>query len=213
MKGMKIKLSRFLIVNLICVTFLSIGFNKNVTSAISLLKPINLTERFEKFDNKEEFKNYYRNEIELRTDNERQREIVLNNIYKVQDYLRYLEIDIKLIDRDEMEEIAEAHNVSHFNGLYNVDSNELYLVGYDTDTSIHEIGHAIYYQILTDFERSNINSLFETEKNGLIDSYGTTSKEEFFAVAFTEYIYSEDTLKENCTETYNFFKMLEEKVK
>lgn len=213
MKGIRIKLSKIVLINLICVVCLFVSFNKDKANAISLLEPINLTEKFEKFDNKEEFKNYYRNEIELRTDNERQREMVLNNIYKVQDYLRYLEIDIKLIDRDEMEEIAEAYGISHFNGLYNVNSNELYLVGYDTDTSIHEIGHAIYYQILTDFERSNINSLFETEKNGLIDSYGTTNKEEFFAVAFTEYIYSEDTLKENCTETYNFFKMLEEKVK
>ena len=37
-----------------------------------IIRTYQLKEKFEKFDNKEEFKNYYRNEIELRTDNERQ---------------------------------------------------------------------------------------------------------------------------------------------
>lgn len=203
----KIFIFGMLIINL---TF--VGFNKSKVFVASSLEPIKIETKFEIYEDKDEFEEFYKDKIELNTGNEQQREMVLNNIFKIQNFLRYLEVNIKIIDREEMIEVAKDFNTNSFSGLYNPKTNDLYLVGYDTDTSIHELGHAIYYQILDNRERSIIDIQYDKEKDGLLDEYGTTNKEEFFAVAFVEYIYMPEQLKEDCPNTFNFFKNIEIKI-
>lgn len=204
--------NKMLKIGLVVLNLIFICFNQKVIFAASSLEPVKIETKFEIYDNKEEFENFYRDKIDLTTGNETQRDLVLNNIFKIQNFLRYLDVDIKIIDREEMVEVAKEFNTNSFSGLYNPKSKELYLVGYDTDTSIHELGHAVYYQILDGRERNMIDAQFNLEKAGLLDEYGMTNKEEFFAVAFVEYVYIPEQLSKDCPNTYNFFKSIEDKI-
>lgn len=204
--------NKMFIFGLMVINLIFICFNQKVIFAASSLEPVKIESKFEIYEDKDEFKNFYRDKIELTTDNETQRDMVLNNIFKIQNFLRYLDVDIKIIDREEMVEVAKDFNTNSFSGLYNPKTKDLYLVGYDTDTSIHELGHAVYYQILDDRERNMIDAQFNLEKTGLLDEYGMTNKEEFFAVSFVEYVYLPEQLSKDCPNTYNFFKNIENKV-
>lgn len=168
---------------------------------------------FEHFESKDEFKDFYRDEIILTTGIDKQRELVLTNLYNAQDFLSYLDIDIKIINRDSMMDLAEELKVDTFAGLYRPNNKEIILVGYDTDTSIHELGHAIYYQLLDNESKLASEAFYKKESGFLIDDYGMTSSEEFFAVAFTEYIYSPETLAKNCPNIYSLIQNMEEALK
>lgn len=170
-------------------------------------------------NNKENFEDYFEKHLSISvssTDNELtelRTKALKSHLYNIRDYLSKLEITYKQIDREEMKKIAKEKNIDEFSGLYSRNSKEILIVGGDTDTSVHETGHAIYYQLLEDVDKLIINALYMKEAKNLSDEYGRQSKEEFFAVAFTEFIYSADTLKENCPLTYKFFEKLDNHIK
>lgn len=169
-------------------------------------------------NNKENFNNYckeYLNINDSSTENELkelQTKALESHLYNIRDYLSKLSITFKQIDRSEMLRVSKEKNIDEFSGLYERKAKEILIVGGDTDTSVHETAHAIYYQLLGNIDKLIINSLYIKDSNKLIDNYGRKSKEEFFAVAFTEFVYSPETLKENCPITYSFFKNLDKEV-
>ena len=168
---------------------------------------------FNYFTSKDNFKSFYKDKVNLKTGIEEQRSILLTNIYNAQNFLARLNVSYTIINRDEMKEIADDLKIDTFEGLYNTKTNEIYIVDYDKDTSIHELGHVIYQQLLSNKERKLSSKYFKSESSKLIDEYGKESEKEFFAVAFTEYIYSPDTLKANCPNIYKLINDIDNNIK
>lgn len=193
-------------------------YNNFMSNSINVQALLNNKEDFD-LNNKEDFDNYCKKNLDIdvsSTNNEiteLRTKALESHLYNIRDYLSKLEVTYRQIDRNEMLQIATEKNIDNFSGLYERSTNEILIVGGDTDTSVHETGHAIYYQLLGNLDKLIINSLYVKESKNLSDNYGQKSKEEFFSVAFTEFIYSPDTLKENCPATYRYFKHLDNEIK
>lgn len=166
----------------------------------------------EKINNYDEFKEFYEINIDRNSKDEEQVDKLVEHLFNIQPYLYRLNVNFKLMDKQEMMVYARDNKISPFSGLFNPETNEIIIVGDDMDTSVHEVGHAIYFQLLNDVNRVKVKNLFNKESNLLLDEYGRTSPEEFFAVAFTEYIYSPETLKKNCPEIHDFLNGLNTEV-
>lgn len=202
---------KYISVLLICFNLFFISACTAYEQGLKSIIPLSYNS-FNSFANVNDFKEFYRKNITLETGIEEQRDIVLRNIYNAQNFLSHLDLKITIISREEMTKIASELKTDTFAGLYKPEDKEIILVGYDSDTSIHELGHAVFYQLLNKPEKNTVSEYFGKESKGLIDKYGQVSEEEFFAVSFTEYIYSPATLKSNCPNIYEFIDTLSNKL-
>ena len=78
-------------------------------------------------------------------------------------------------------------------------------------TVFHEFGHLLdYRQLMIDYSSTNeFKVIYEEEKENFETNYGgyeyaISTKEEYFASAFAEYMINPDRLKSNTPRTYNY---------
>lgn len=78
-------------------------------------------------------------------------------------------------------------------------------------TVFHEFGHLLdYRQLMIDYSSTNeFKDIYEEEKENFKTVYGgyeyaISTKEEYFASAFAEYMMNPDRLKSNTPRTYNY---------